>query len=121
MAIYLFTVQKIWDDGNAPRIGEGVRMSELSIIAKGKNFIQGIVLELRFPDGSKKETFLLNYAVSAMRQDDELFHVEEDPFVRFTLPVGLRSDDVPVGTEVWWLDEKIGKSLEEMDKLLAAA
>lgn len=119
MAYFLFAVEKVWDDGHTMRIGEGIRMSYLSKNPHIKDFIQGIVLELRLPDGSKKRTFLLNYAVSGFRREDDSVQIDEDPFIRFTLPQGWRSNDVPIGTEVWWINEEVGKGPAEMERLMA--
>lgn len=119
MAHYLYKVQEAWGDANSVTLGDGIRMSALSAHPEGDTFTQGIHLELRFPNGFKHRTFLLNFGVAVVREDDGSFLIEEDPYLRLTLPADLRPEDVPVGTEIWWLNEEVGKSEEEISILLA--
>ena len=70
MPIYLYTVESSFGDAYATALERGIRMSEMSGRAEFKTLIQGIPLELRFPDGTNKRTHLMNYGVGVVKQAD---------------------------------------------------
>ena len=118
MATYLSTVREAWSDAKGITLLDGMRLSQFTLLPN--NFMQGVVLELRLPDGAKHRTFLLNYGAAVILGDNGAVLMEEDPFVRATLPADFRPEDIPAGTAVWWIEEETGKSDEEMRILLDA-
>ena len=100
-------------------MSNGIRLSEFAERPELQRFMQGITLELRLSDGTKRRTHLVNYCVGTTRQEDGSLLAEDDPFVHFLLPAELTPQDVSEGTEIWWLDEEPGMSQSEVKQMLA--
>ena len=106
MAIYLYTVESSWSDEFGLSVERGIPMSEIPKRQELNNLNQGVTLELRLPSGTRRRTTLVNYGVGVIEQEDGSLIVEGDPCIRFTLPIDLSTDDVPAGTEIWWITEE---------------
>ena len=70
---------------------------------------QGSRIELRRPDGTRRQTGIATYGVPVEKAADGSFYVRGGPDapefeIRFTLAPELTPEEVPVGTEVWYLD-----------------
>ena len=81
MAIYIYTVESPWGDLFGVAAESGIRMNEITHHPELKRLIQGVVLELRFPDGSSQQTRLVNSGVGAFQQEDGSLLVESDPYL----------------------------------------
>jgi hypothetical protein len=63
-------------------------------------------VELRLPDGTRRQTRLVRFGASVYRAEDGSFYVPGDEngpqfTIVFTLSPDLQPDDVPPGTEIW--------------------
>ena len=109
MAIYLYTIESSWDDSFGLAVERGIRMSEASKRQELSSLAPGAALELRLPNGIRRRTTLTNYGVGVIKQEDGSLLMEADPYLRFTLPPELTSEEVPAGTEIWLLTEEDGE------------
>jgi hypothetical protein len=71
---------------------------------------QGSRIELRRPDGTRHESRIATYGVPVMKGPDGSFYVRggpewPEPEIQFTLAPDLSPKEVPVGTEVWFVEE----------------
>ncbi len=121
MAIFLYKVEECWRN---PRglltLEQGMRMSEIKQRPQLKRLIQGIQLELRRPDGSTHHTYLFNYGFGAIRAEDGTLIRDSDPYLHFILPPEVSENDVPPGTEIWWLENEAGLTKEEIARRFEA-
>src|SRR5262245_48679818 len=106
MAFKLLTVEETFASDEGLHLQPGVLLSWMTVQPELKGLMQGTALELRRPDGSVLRTTLLRYGASVTRGEDGRFYVPSDEngpiwTIVFTLPPEVRSDDVPLGTEVW--------------------
>jgi len=102
VASLLFVVEQSYQGNKGLTLLPGIPLRDKR--PEVRSIIQGIELELRLPDGTRRQTYLVTYGVSVEKADDGslLIHGElEDQFVHFILPEGLTPVDVPAGTEVW--------------------
>jgi hypothetical protein len=74
---------------------------------------QGSRIEVRCPDGTRRESRIATYGAPVEKSPDGSFYVRgssEGPEweIRFTLAAELTPEQVPVGTEIWYLEEGEG-------------
>jgi hypothetical protein len=74
---------------------------------------QGSRIELRRPDGTCRESRLATYGAPVEKGPDGSLCVRGGKWapefeIRFTLARELTTEEVPVGSEVWYLDEGQG-------------
>lgn len=74
---------------------------------------QGSRIELRRPDGTRRESRIATYGVPVEKGPDGSFYVrggaDSPEFeIRFTLAPELTPEEVPTGTEIWYLDDNGG-------------
>lgn len=116
MAIYLYTSKSAFSNRYGLTVEEGIPLSEERPDLEA--LIQGVSLELRLPDGTRRRTHLANYGVGVTQQEDGSYLMPENPCLRFTLPTDLLPDDVPNGTEIWWLENEPNLSEAEVKHLM---
>lgn len=105
MPVFLYVVESCWNGPLGLSLEPGIRSSQIRSRPEMQVIKQGVKLELRLPDGSKRQTVLVNYGISATKQPDGSLIREADPYLRFIIPGEIPTSEVPRGTELWWLDE----------------
>ncbi len=109
MAVKLLTVEEVSASDSGLSLRPGVPLTWLTAQPELAGLIQGCPLELRRPDGSVLHTTLFQYGASVFLGEDGCFQVpgdENGPIftIVFTLPLDVRVEDLPPGTEVWVVD-----------------
>lgn len=110
MPTYLLTVQSAELMSLGLRVSPGLRPSEATGRPAIAKLTQGSMLELRHPSGSTLRTPLATFGVSADKADDGSLYMHDDPKdpeIKLILSPSLGVDDVPPGTEVWFLGEMV--------------
>ena len=108
MPTYLLTVESTTRDGMGLRLTPGVRPSEAKERPAISHMKQGSKLELRRPDGRVSQTRLVAYGVSVWKDEDGALSMNDDPRdpeIKLTLPADTDAEDVPLGTQVWLMEE----------------
>jgi hypothetical protein len=106
METYLLTVKEIDEDSQGLRLSPGIPLDETKGRPEIGAMMQGANLELRRPNGTRSNTTLVTYGVSAWHGDDGELYMQGDlsnAEIKLTLPADLSRDEIPVGTEVWLL------------------
>jgi hypothetical protein len=78
-----------------------------------RRLMQGSRIELRRPDGTRCESRIATYGSPVVKGEDGSVYVRGGPDgpefeIRFYLAPELTPEEVPIGTEVWYLDEGQG-------------
>lgn len=101
--VFVLTIRHCRRDDLGLFVSPGLSVSELQFRPELGKLIQGEALELRFPDETVVRARLLSYGIPAQRLPDGRVLVDTDPEVHLTLDCLLAPEEVPAGTELWWL------------------
>jgi hypothetical protein len=110
MAALLLTVDACYPTGRGLMVLPCVPLKALTGCAEFRHLQQGSRVELRLPDGTRRESEIVTYGAPVGQFPDGKFYVRGGPDgpeweIRFTLPADLRPEDVPPGTEIWYVEE----------------
>lgn len=98
MPTFLYTVTSCEDLGDRFRLEPGIPLGEGP--PEFGEIKPGDPLELRFPDGTVRQTSLLTFGVSAQRSENGETIVSFPMMICLSIPrEGF--DEVPEGTEIW--------------------
>jgi hypothetical protein len=100
LAQYLFAVEECYPGAQGLFIKRGIPLSELSKRPEIKAIRQGVMLELRFRDGTMKTVEPVEFGVTTGQLSDGAWVMETVPRLHSVLSGNLRVIDVPPGTEV---------------------
>ena len=106
MATFLVRVEAIERHGGGVRVRPGVPPDVFYESPELDQLMQGCALELRRPDGSSTRTHLVTYGIEAWRQEDGRICIPGQPTkqpIVLTLPSNVDDAELPVGTEVWYV------------------
>lgn len=101
--IFVLTIRACRRDDIGLFLSPGLSLSEMEFRPELGKLIQGVAMELRFPDDTVIRTRLLNYGIPAQRLPDGSVVVDSDAEVHLTLDCPLPPEQIPEGTELWWL------------------
>jgi hypothetical protein len=105
MKIFMYRVADWYEAELGICLEPGLRMGEINQRPELKTMIQGITLELRYPDGTVKQTTLSTYGVSATKAEDGSLIMAEDPYLRLFVPSDVGIETMQAGIEIWWVQE----------------
>jgi hypothetical protein len=110
MAVLLLTVEFSYTSTRGLTVLPCLNLKALASRAEFSHLQQGSPVELRRPDGSYRMSRIETYGVPAEQGSDGQFYIAGGPDgpefeIRFALSPDLSPEDVPVGTEVWYLNE----------------
>jgi hypothetical protein len=104
MPALLYVVEYCWNGPLGLSLNPGIPMKDVSNRPELKDMIQGMKLELRLPDGTRRQTTLATYGVSAYKQPDGSLLVDGDPSIRLIIPGDIYPAEIPAGTEIWLIE-----------------
>ncbi|HVR97396.1 MAG TPA: hypothetical protein VMW27_12325 [Thermoanaerobaculia bacterium] len=105
MSALLLRLQRTERSTLGVRLHPGLRPSQTRHIPEIQAMTQGSPIELRFPDGTRQNTRLVTFGISAQRDGETLIYEGDtrDPEIFLFLPEELLDEELPAGTEVWLL------------------
>jgi hypothetical protein len=108
MAVRLVTVESCEKVADGLYVYPGVPLEVLSANQELKGLMSNGPIELRLPDGTRRQSRLVRFGVSVFKAGDGSFYVPGDEkgprfTMMFTLSPELEPCDVPPGTEIWFV------------------
>ena len=109
MATLLLTVEACYPTDQGIVVLPCLSLKALAGRPEFRRLQQGSRIEVRRPDGTRRESRIATYGAPVEKGSDGCFYVRGGPDgpefeIRFTLAPELTPVDVPVGTEVLYLD-----------------
>ena len=113
METLLLTVEACYPTDEGVMVWPCLSLEALASRPEFRRLREGARIELRRPDGTRCESRIATYGAPVDKGPDGSFYVRGGPDgpeweLRFTLGPELTPEQVPVGTEVWYLDEGQG-------------
>jgi hypothetical protein len=106
MATLLLTVEACYPTAQGLAVLPCLPLQALASRPEFLRLQQGSRIEVRRPDGTRREIRIATYGVPVEKGLDGSFYSKHE--IRFTLASELTPEEVPAGTEVWYLGEDNG-------------
>src|SRR5689334_7929504 len=113
MATLLLTVERCYLTDQGAVVLPCLPLKALASRPEFRRLQQGSRIELRRPNGTRRESRIATYGAPVEKGSDGSFYVRGGPDgpefeIQFTLAPELAPEEIPAGTEVWYLDEGEG-------------
>jgi hypothetical protein len=108
MATLLLTVEACYQTDRGLVVLPCLPLQALTSRPEFRQLQQGSRIELRRPDGTRRESRIATYGAPVEKRSDASLYVRGGPAgpefeIRFTLAPELSAEEVPAGTEIWYL------------------